>query len=380
MPPLKKNPKRTDVYKSVLSIAKKLKIDPSTYKQNYTKYTTEQWLEVRKKLRKDQVLFVRHKKRRQKNPTLLQNVILNAPEITHSTMRQGALKVHSRAHSVPLAMQLSIAPKTVLKIKRQITHVMSQHLPKRIKQKDNIKRQLSQAIKKRRKVNDGTMYRLHVQDSTGKHISTPVMKDPSKALHHLMHNQIIPKSKAYLVGDFNISKITFSTVKSSLMLGYSRSLKQAHEKWHIVDPKNARTSCVFHSVTTCRNYPKNKVLLDVTDSANSKRAKSASDLKSAVNDRLVAQNLPPISEGGDDSTLQLICNHVKCPIKLYNNLFEEIKHFEPIAYNYDKKHPTKKYFFNGVPLYELQRVGNHCVALLNKKDVEKFTPILSSMP
>ena len=138
------------------------------------------------------------------------------------------------------------------------------------------------------------------------------------------------------MGDFRISKITFSAVKSSLMLGYTRSMKQAHEKWHIVDPVKARTSCVFHSITTCRNYKKNRTLLETTDEANTKRANSAKDLKIQVNLQLKSQGLPPLGKGGDDGVLQIICNHVKIPIKLYNNLYEEIKHFEPLTFNYKK--------------------------------------------
>ena len=34
----------------------------------------------------------------------------------------------------------------------------------------------------------------------------------------------------------------------------------------------------------------------------------------------------------------------------------------------------KNTFFNDTALYEVQRVGNHCVALVNKKDVQKTYP------
>jgi hypothetical protein len=142
-----------------------------------------------------------------------------------------------------------------------------------------------------------------------------------------MRTRIIPKSKAYAGGDFRISKITFSAVKSSPMLRYIRSMKQAHKKWHIVDPVNARTSRVFHSITTSRNYKKNKPLLETTDAANTARADSTKELKGIVDTKLRSQGMPPLGKGGDDGVLQIIYNHVKTPIKLYNDLYEEIKHF-----------------------------------------------------
>jgi hypothetical protein len=101
-------------------------------------------------------------------------------------MRKGDLLVNAKVHTVPLALQLSIGPGMGKKIKRQINHVIRQHLPKKIKQKDNIRRQLDQAIKKKRKVTDGTMYRLHIEDRKGKHMLTHVMRSPTLALHHLM--------------------------------------------------------------------------------------------------------------------------------------------------------------------------------------------------
>jgi hypothetical protein len=114
--------------------------------------------------------------------------------------------------------------------------------------------------------------------------------------------------------------------------------------------------------------------LGVTAECNSKRADSASSLKDALNNRRKAQGLPPIDKGGDDADLQVICDYVKAPMELYNNLFEKIKAFEPVACNYSRKNPTKKHFLNDTPLCELQRVGNHCLALINKKDVAKACP------
>jgi hypothetical protein len=93
--------------------------------------------------------------------------------------------------------------------------------------------------------------------------------------------------------------------------------------------------------------------------------------------------MPPIVKGGsDEDAIQALSDYTKTPIKLYNNLFEETRHFEPSSYNYKrlghhKNSPyskTDKYFHNGVKLYEIQRVGNHCVALLNRKHINKVLP------
>ena len=113
-------------------------------------------------------------------------------------------------------------------------------------------------------------------------------------------------------------------------------MKIAHEKWHIVDPVNARTSCVFHSLSTCRNWKSNPILLQGTEEANTKRAISARDLKTGVNNMLALEDSPIIKEGGDDDAIQSICNYVNTPTTLYNNLFGKIKQFNPTEYNYMK--------------------------------------------
>ena len=70
----KKTPQRSKVYKSVLSIAKKLKMSPDAYKKQFRKSTTADWIAERKKLRAAQVQLLRYKKINQKNPTLLHNL------------------------------------------------------------------------------------------------------------------------------------------------------------------------------------------------------------------------------------------------------------------------------------------------------------------
>ena len=61
-----KTPQRSKVYKSVVSIAKKLKMSPDAYKKQVRKSTTADWIAERKKLRAAQVQLLRYKKINQK--------------------------------------------------------------------------------------------------------------------------------------------------------------------------------------------------------------------------------------------------------------------------------------------------------------------------
>ncbi len=68
-------------------------------------------------------------------------------------------------------------------------------------------------------------------------------------------------------------------------------------------------------------------------------------MKEAMNLKRKKEGLEPLQGGADEETVQQICDSVKTPIKLYNNIFEEIKHFEPSTYNYKHGSTTEKYFF-----------------------------------
>jgi hypothetical protein len=101
-------------------------------------------------------------------------------------------------------------------------------------------------------------------------------------------------------------------------------------------------------------------LLEDSEDGNYKRVRSAKDLKEVINLKRKKEGLEPLSNaGGDNDTIQCICDYVKTPIKLYNNIYEEIKHFEPAMYNVCRAtcygSTTKKHFFKDIPLYEIQR-------------------------
>ena len=54
-------------------------------------------------------------------------------------------------------------------------------------------------------------------------------------------------------------------------------------------------------------------------------------------------------------------------------MFDELKYFTPSTYHY-KHGTTEKYFHNDIDLLEIQRIGNHCVALIPKAEIKKRLP------
>jgi hypothetical protein len=140
---------RAKIYRQVLSLAKKLKINASLYTKQYRKGKTDFWISERKKLRIDHLRLLRYKQKKHKNPLLLPHLVINAYNTNHSSMKNGSLKVRSLVHTIPRSMQLSITKKQVDKIESQIKYLLKLHQPKRIKQKDTIRRQLEHVIKKR---------------------------------------------------------------------------------------------------------------------------------------------------------------------------------------------------------------------------------------
>ncbi len=117
-----------------------------------------------------------------------------------------------------------------------------------------------------------------------------------------MQNQLGFKASFYQKEDFTIDKIEFSYAYSTIMRSFSRSMVVASEKWHTVD-NNARDSCVWHSIVTCRNYISQELLLHDSDDGNYKRVRSAKDLKEAMNLKRKKEGLESIHEGGDDETI-----------------------------------------------------------------------------
>jgi hypothetical protein len=233
-------------------------------------------------------------------------------------------------HKVPVNMQLDIGPENLKKYEKQLEQVVKLH-----KQPKN------------------TKVRLEIRDTNKSLIiSTAFHKDLKTALKRMMQDHIGPKSREY-EGYFTTTSITVSYIKvNQELMGASnpRSIEQANKKWFIVNPIS-RSQCVFHAIACCRNYKKNKALL-VPSLGRLKL--SAKELKDCVK--------PSRNNYGDDITIQEICEYVKQPINLYNNLFQIIKTFTPA-----------KIKIKNVE-YNIQRNNNHCLALISVKELTQVYP------
>jgi len=227
---------------------------------------------------------------------------------------------------------------------------------------NDIRRQILQTLRPHRQAVNGLRVKIMVEDTrTGNIISSSYLANPAEALQRLMIEQLGPKAREYDDDNtFEIGRITIAVFipPNNIMGGSnSRSIQQANDKWHIVNPKS-RFNCVFQSVACCKNFLTNKTLILDTDEAHKKRVRAGKNLKGKIkpsNDNYV-----------DNMTLQEIANWCKYPINLYDNIFKLIKTFKP-------KNPLSKYQ-TPIKHYDLQKVGDHCLALIDKKLIKAKYP------
>ena len=181
---------------------------------------------------------------------------------------------------------------------------------------------------------------------------------------------LMPKLREYQ-STFTIRNITIAsfTPPEDLMgsSGHTRSNEKANEKWHIVSP-TSRFNCLFQSIAVCRNFHNNRLLIEKVIDEESEtdpskiRIVSGKNLKAAIRLTGVVLN----DNFADNMTIQQICDWSRYPIHLYNNVFEKIKVFTP-------KNPMKRYK-QMTKFYEIQRCGDHCKALIPRKNVKKCYP------
>ncbi len=228
---------------------------------------------------------------------------------------------------------------------------------------NNIKKQILQTVRQHRQAVNRLRVKIMVEDTrTDNVISSSYIDNINEAIKRLMVEQLGPKAREYDDDDksFEIGRIIISVFipPENVMGGSnSRSIKQANDKWHIVNP-TSRFNCVFQSVACCRNFLNNKELILDTDEAHKKRVRAGKNLKGQIkpsNDNYV-----------DNMTLQEIANWTRYPINLYDNIFKLIKTFEP-------KKPVCKYT-TPIQHYDLQKVGDHCLALIDKKLIKAKYP------
>ncbi len=154
-------------------------------------------------------------------------------------MRRDTLTVITRHHTVPEPYQLCLVKESLPDIKKQLEKIIKQHY--------SIKR-----------YDPDTLFRISITSTSGKTISTSFKS--AIDLENFIRHQLLPKATGYQTAEFIISSIDFSTAYSSIMRGYSRSMKIINERWLTLD-NTAKSSCIFHAIVTCRNWKHERTLL-----------------------------------------------------------------------------------------------------------------------
>jgi hypothetical protein len=249
-------------------------------------------------------------------------------------------------------------------IRKEFIHNIPDSIKPRLNEEslNTIRRQILQTIIPHRRAIAGKRVKIMVEDTrTGNIISTSYVANINEALRRLMLEQLGPKAREYEFHEIfevgRITIVTFSPPENIMGANNSRSIKQANDKWHIINPIS-RFNCVFQSVACCRNFLTNRTLIMNNEEAHKKRVRAGKNLKGKIkpsNDNFV-----------DNMTLQEISDWTKYPINLYNNIFQLIKTFTP-------KQPLKEYK-GPIKHYDLQKVGEHCLALIDKKLIKAKYP------
>ena len=226
----------------------------------------------------------------------------------------------------------------------------------------DIRRKINLIVNNHRRFLAGKRSQIMVKDiRNGNTISSSYQANINDAVNYLIQEQLTPKAREYEEDNsFEVSQIilnVFIPPENIMGSSNSRSIEQANNKWHIVNPKS-NFNCVFQSVAVCRNFWTNRKLLEKTEEASKKRIISGKNLKLLVK--------PSNDNFADNKTIQEICDFTRYPIKLYNNIFELIKEFKP-------KNPLARYRHK-VKYYEIQKVGDHCLALVDKKLIKDKYP------
>ncbi len=155
--------------------------------------------------------------------------------------------------------------------------------------------------------------------------------------------------------------LTIATPPDGVMgSGTGRSLKIANNCWNIVSPIST-VNCVYQSLVILRDYENDLTILDDSDETQKRRVVAAKNLK------LEIRNKYDILDGmADYESLQSACNYLRMPVRLFNNCFATIKLFTPDN--------PKKRIRSKTKVYELQKIGNHCKALVRKNLILKLDP------
>lgn len=173
--------------------------------------------------------------------------------------------------------------------------------------------------------------------------------------------------------EFTIDTIIIQSLdfRRDVMKGMYRSIEVANKKWFMVNPQS-KHNCVFHSIAVCHNYKRNPNLLRKDEKEDEGKDRLGQLARTISSRNLKAMVKPTSKNFSDFKTIQEICDYVKHPIILYNNIFEKIKEFSPACRQAVKKAGSRQ--GRKAKPYEIQKVGTHCKALILKKDLREWDP------
>ena len=249
-------------------------------------------------------------------------------------------------------------------VRREYIHTV----PDAIKQlllDDNLKeirKQIQQVLKIHRGQIAGRKVQIQVRDTSSDHTISSSFQGIENVLKSIVRDQLGPKAREYRKSEivFEIGEITIAVFQppDNIMGGsIARTIEKANSKWHIINP-TSKFNCVFQSIACCRNFLHNKTLILDTVEAHKSRVESGRELKSKVK--------PTNDNFANNLTVQEIANWTRYPVKLYDNTFKLINSFTPI-------NPLLRYR-TPIKYYEIQKVGDHCHALIDKKIIQAKYP------
>ena len=264
---------------------------------------------------------------------------------TNTNLLKNGVTSINYVHRVPQSLRLRINERNLVAIRQQLSNTLNLH------QAHIGVNRVSLKVRDIRRDNNNIQ-------------STSYLLGIDNALVRMMNDNIGPYARGNDSGQgddpFEIGEIIVSVfIPTENVMGSSstRSIEQANNKWHIVNPKS-KFNCVFQSIAVCRNFNTHRLLLNDTEEGSKARIQSGINLKKKVK--------PSNDNYADNMTIQEICDWTRYPINLYNNVFELIKTFKP-------KNPLKRYKHK-IKYYEIQKVGDHCLALVSKKLIKHFHP------
>ena len=202
--------------------------------------------------------------------------------------------------------------------------------------------------------------------------------------------------------DMIITKITISVfIPNDELMGSSvRSIAQANSTWYMVSPKSIY-NCLYQAIAIARNYTSNIKLLEMSKEGQDARCQSGLLLKQRIKTRYDI-----LDNYADNQSIQATADYTQYPIKLYNNLWKNVspkvwlcKENGINVWRYANEAKNKvikkgkeitdhmfrplvqlKRYKGIIKEYEIQRINNHCVALIRKNHLLKIHPDKDIIP